>query len=130
FPDHWSFLFGEIALYAFVVLVATGIFLAYFFNPSPAPTVARVVYRPLKRVTVSAAYSSAVDLSFSVRAGLVMRQTHHWAALVFIAAIVVHLCRIFFTGAFRKPREINWWIGLTLLVLALFNGFTGYSMLD
>jgi len=130
FPDHWSFLFGEIALYAFVVLVATGIFLAYFFNPSLAHTVYHGVYRPLKGVTVSAAYSSAVDLSFSVRAGLVMRQTHHWAALVFIAAIVVHLCRIFFTGAFRKPREINWWIGLTLLVLALFNGFTGYSMLD
>ena len=130
FPDHWSFLFGEIALYAFVVLLATGIFLAMFFNPSLATKIYHGAYAPMRGVRVSAAYGSALDLSFSVRAGLVMRQTHHWAALVFIAAIVVHLCRIFFTGAFRKPREINWWIGLTLLILALFNGFTGYSLLD
>ena len=130
FPDHWSFLFGEIALYAFVVLLATGIFLAMFFNPSLATKIYHGAYAPMRGVRVSAAYGSALDLSFSVRAGLVMRQTHHWAALVFIAAIVVHLCRIFFTGAFRKPREINWWVGLTLLILALFNGFTGYSLLD
>jgi ubiquinol-cytochrome c reductase cytochrome b subunit len=130
FPDHWSFLFGEIALYSFVVLVATGIFLAFFFNPSLAEKVYHGAYAPMRGVKVSAAYASALDLSFETRAGLVMRQTHHWAANVFIAAIVVHLCRIFFTGAFRKPRELNWWIGLTLLVLALFNGFTGYSMLD
>ena len=130
FPDHWTFLFGEIALYAFVVLVATGIFLAMFFNPSLADKVYHGAYAPLRGVKMSAAYASALDLSFSVRAGLVMRQTHHWAANVFIAAIVVHLCRIFFTGAFRKPREINWWVGLTLLLLALFNGFTGYSLLD
>jgi ubiquinol-cytochrome c reductase cytochrome b subunit len=69
-------------------------------------------------------------LSFDVRAGLVMRQMHHWAALIFIAAIVTHLCRVFFTGAFRRPREINWIIGLTMLVLALANGFTGYSLPD
>ena len=130
FPDHWTFLFGEIALYAFVVLLATGIFLAMFFNPSLATKVYHGAYAPMRGVQVSAAYGSALDLSFSVRAGLVMRQTHHWAALVFIAAIVVHLCRIFFTGAFRKPREINWWVGLTLMLLALFNGFTGYSLLD
>ena len=130
FPDHWSFLFGELALYSFIVLVATGIFLAFFFHPSLTPKVYSGAYAPLRGVQVSDAYGSVVDLSFSVRAGLVMRQTHHWAALVFIAAIVVHLCRVFFTGAYRKPREINWWIGLTLLVLALFNGFTGYSMLD
>ena len=130
FPDHWSFLFGEIALYSFVILVVTGIFLAFFFNPSLAHTVYQGPYKPLHGANVSAAYNSALQLSFSVRAGLVMRQTHHWAADVFIAAIVIHLCRIFFTGAFRKPREINWWIGLTMLILALFNGFTGYSMID
>ena len=76
------------------------------------------------------AYRSAVELSFDVRAGLVMRQIHHWAALLFIAAIVVHLMRIFFTGAFRRPRELNWMIGVTLLILAIFNGFAGYSLLD
>ncbi len=130
FPDHWTFLFGEIALYAFVVLVATGIFLAFFFDPSLAEKVYRGSYAPIRGSHVSAAYDSVLNLSFNVRAGLVMRQTHHWAANIFVAAIVVHLCRIFFTGGFRKPREINWWVGLTLLVLALFNGFTGYSMLD
>jgi ubiquinol-cytochrome c reductase cytochrome b subunit len=61
---------------------------------------------------------------------MVFRQMHHWAAVVFVAAIVLHLCRIFFTGAFRRPREINWIIGVTLLVLAIFNGFTGYSLPD
>ena len=79
---------------------------------------------------MSEAYESVVRLSFDVRAGLVMRQIHHWAALVFLAAIVAHLCRIFFTGAFRKPREINWIIGVTLLLLALANGFAGYSLPD
>ncbi|HEX8132173.1 MAG TPA: cytochrome b, partial [Actinomycetes bacterium] len=63
-------------------------------------------------------------------AGLLMRQVHHWAALVFIAAIVIHLCRIFFTGAFRRPREVNWLIGMALLFLALGEGFTGYSLPD
>jgi ubiquinol-cytochrome c reductase cytochrome b subunit len=130
FPDHWSFLFGEIALYSFVVLVATGIFLAYFFQPSLAAKVYDGAYAPLRGVRMSAAYASALDLSFQVRAGLVMRQTHHWAANVFVAATVVHLCRIFFTGAFRKPRELNWWVGLLLLMLGIFNGFTGYSLLD
>jgi ubiquinol-cytochrome c reductase cytochrome b subunit len=130
FPDHWSFMLGEIAMYCFVVLVATGIFLGLFFDASATKVVYHGPYLPLEGVSVSRAYESVVNLSFGVRAGLVMRQIHHWAALVFIAAIVVHLCRIYFTGAFRRPREINWLIGVTLLLLAIFNGFTGYSMPD
>jgi ubiquinol-cytochrome c reductase cytochrome b subunit len=130
FPDHWSFLLGEIALYCFVVLVLTGTFLTFFFDASTSESVYRGAYEPLDGVVVTDAYRSVVELSFDVRAGLVMRQIHHWAALVFIAAIVTHLCRIFFTGAFRRPREINWMIGVTLLVLAIFNGFTGYSLPD
>ena len=130
FPDHWSFLLGEIALYCFVVLVATGIFMSLFFDPTSTKVKYSGPYAPLHGVPVSRAYESVVNLSFGVRAGLVMRQIHHWAALVFIAAIVVHLCRIYFTGAFRRPREINWLIGVTLLLLAIFNGFTGYSMPD
>jgi ubiquinol-cytochrome c reductase cytochrome b subunit len=130
FPDHWSFLLGEIALYCFIVLVLTGTFLSFFFDASVSQTAYSGSYEPLQGVEVSEAYESVVDLSFDVRAGLVMRQIHHWAALVFIAAIVVHLCRIFFTGAFRRPREINWIIGVTLLILAIFNGFTGYSLPD
>ena len=130
FPDHWAFLLGEIALYAFVVLVLTGIFLTFFFQASQSATVYQGKDAALNGAQVSAAFASAVRLSFDVRAGLVMRQIHHWAALVFVAAIVTHLCRIFFTGAFRRPREINWIVGMTLLLLAIFNGFSGYSLPD
>jgi ubiquinol-cytochrome c reductase cytochrome b subunit len=130
FPDHWSFLLGEVALYAFVVLVATGVFLALFFEPSLSETVYRGSYEPLRGATMSDAYRSAVDLSFDVKAGLLMRQTHHWAADVFVAAIVVHLMRVFFTGAFRRPRELTYIIGLLMLFTALLEGYLGYSMVD
>lgn len=130
FPDHWSFMLGEIAMYCFLVLVATGVYLALFFDPSHAQTVYRGSYRPLQGLTMSYAYASAVNLSFEVRAGLLMRQMHHWAALIFVWAIICHLCRIFFTGAFRRPRELNWIVGVTLLALVLLNDFVGYSLLD
>lgn len=130
FPDHWSFMLGEIALYSFVILLFTGVFLTFFFVPSSKDVVYNGAYAPLRGHLVSEAFASTLNLSFSVRAGLVMRQMHHWAANVFIAAIVVHVCRVFFTGAFRKPREINWLIGTALLVLAIVNGFLGYSLPD
>ena len=130
FPDHWSFMLGEIALYCFVVLLGTGTFLTFFFKASSGIVSYHGGYVPLRDVPVSEAYQSVLNLSFDVRAGMVMRQTHHWAAVVFIAAIVAHLARVFFTGAFRRPREINWIIGLSLMILAIFNGFTGYSLPD
>ena len=130
FPDHWSFLLGEVALYTFIVLVVTGVYLAFFFDPSTAPTHYHGAYGPLAGQQMSQAYKSVVDLSFSVKAGLLMRQTHHWAADVFIAAIVLHLIRVFFTGAFRKPRELTYLIGLAVLGLALLEGFLGYSLVD
>jgi ubiquinol-cytochrome c reductase cytochrome b subunit len=130
FPDHWSFLLGEVALYAFIVLVATGVFLALFFEPSLSHTVYQGSYAPLRGAEVSDAYKSAVDLSFDVKAGLLMRQTHHWAADVFVAAIVVHLLRIFFTGAFRRPRELTYLVGLIMLFVSLLEGYLGYSMVD
>jgi ubiquinol-cytochrome c reductase cytochrome b subunit len=130
FPDHWSFMLGEVALYCFVILVLTGIYLTFFFVPSSRDILYQGSYAPLHGVDVSEAYASVLRISFEVRAGMVFRQMHHWAALVFVAAIVLHLCRIFFTGAFRRPREINWIIGVTLLLLAILNGFTGYSLPD
>lgn len=130
FPRHFSFLWGELALYSFVVLVLTGIYLALFFEPSQAPTTYQGSYSPLRGVEVSEAYASVLHISFDVRAGLLIRQMHHWAALVFVASIVVHLGRVFFTGAFRRPREPNWVIGCTLLLLAIGLGFTGYSLPD
>ena len=130
FPDHWSFLLGEVALYAFVVLVATGVYLTLFFEPSLADTVYRGAYAPLHGREMSAAYRSVLEISFDVDAGLLIRQTHHWAANVFIAAIVLHLVRILFTGAFRRPREVTYLIGVTMLFVSLLEGYLGYSMVD
>jgi ubiquinol-cytochrome c reductase cytochrome b subunit len=130
FPEQWSFMLGEIALYSFVVLVATGIYLTLFFEPSTARTVYRGSYPPLHGLEMTRAYSSTVHLSLDVEGGLLVRQTHHWAALVFIAAIVLHLLRVFFTGAFRRPRELTWCVGVTLFALALLEGFAGYSLPD
>jgi ubiquinol-cytochrome c reductase cytochrome b subunit len=130
FPDHWSFLLGEIALYCLVVLIFTGVFLTFFYTPDTREVVYNGAYAPLKGERVSAAYDSTMRLSFEVKAGLIMRQTHHWATLVFLAAIVVHLCRVFFTRAFRRPRELNWVIGVVLLLLAMAEGLTGYWLPD
>lgn len=130
FPDNWTFMFGEIALYCFLVLLATGVYLGFFFDASTAPGTYHGSYLPLHDTPMSAAFASVLRLSLDTRAGLLLRQIHHWAALVFIAAIALHMSRIFFTGAFRRPRELNWIIGMTLLVLAMAAGFTGYSLPD
>ena len=130
FPDHWSFMLGEIALYSFVILLLSGTFLSFWFDPSMQHVTYKGSYQPLKDVEMSAAYASALHISFDVRGGLLMRQIHHWAALIFMAAIVVHLMRVFFTGAFRKPREFNWILGIALLTLGIVEGFLGYSLPD
>ncbi|MEU5431155.1 ubiquinol-cytochrome c reductase cytochrome b subunit [Streptomyces olivoreticuli] len=130
FPDHWSYLLGELALYSFVVLVLTGSYLALFFDPGMTQSVYHGPYAPLRGLPMSQAYLSTLDLSFQVRGGLLMRQIHHWAALVFVAAAAVHMLRVFLTGAFRRPREANWLVGMTLFVLAMLEGFCGYSLPD
>jgi ubiquinol-cytochrome c reductase cytochrome b subunit len=130
FPKHFTFLFGEIALYAFVVLIGTGVFLALFYSPSEAEVVYDGPYAPLHGLQMTEAYASVVDLSLSVRGGLLFRQTHHWAAIVFLGGVFLHLCRVFFTGAFRRPRELNWITGLTLMLVGIAEGFVGYSLLD
>ena len=130
FPDHWSFMLGEIALYSFVVLLGTGVFLSLYFVPSGHEIIYHGSYVPLRGQHVSEAYASTVDLSFDVRSGLLMRQAHHWAADIFLGAIAVHMARVFFTGAFRKPREFNWIVGTLMLILGIVNGFLGYSLPD
>lgn len=130
FPDHWSFMLGEVALWSFVVLLITGVLLTLWFTPSMGELPYNGAYVPLKGVPVSEAYNSALHISFEVRGGLLLRQMHHWAAMLFIAAMMIHLLRVFFTGAHRKPREINWVIGSTLLLLGTLEGFTGYSLPD
>ncbi|MBV8723547.1 MAG: ubiquinol-cytochrome c reductase cytochrome b subunit [Candidatus Eremiobacteraeota bacterium] len=130
FPDHWSFMLGEINLYAFIVLIATGTFLAFFFDPSASKAPYAGSYALLSGTQVSRAYDSVLRLSFDVNGGLLIRQIHHWTALIFLAGIVTHMARVFFTGAFRKPRELNWIAGVLLFGLATFEGFTGYSLPD
>jgi ubiquinol-cytochrome c reductase cytochrome b subunit len=130
FPDHWSFMMGEIALYSFIILLLTGTYLTFFFDPSMADTVYHGRYVPMQGITMSKAYESTLNISFDVRGGLVIRQIHHWAALLFLAAMLIHMFRVFFTGAFRKPRELNWLIGLGLVALGIIEGFAGYSLPD
>ncbi len=130
FPDHWSFMLGEIALYSFIVLLLSGTFLTFWFQPSMQEITYTGSYTPLYGLEMSQAYASTLDISFDIRGGLLMRQIHHWSAMLFIAAMYVHMLRVFFTGAFRKPRELNWVIGVLLMVLGLIEGFAGYSLPD
>jgi ubiquinol-cytochrome c reductase cytochrome b subunit len=130
FPTHWSFMLGEVALYSFIVLLASGTYLGLFFDPSMTEVVYNGAFTNLRGVGMSQAYASALHISFDVRGGLFVRQVHHWSALLFIAAMVAHMFRVFFTGGFRKPREANWIIGLLLIFIGTFEGFSGYSLPD
>jgi ubiquinol-cytochrome c reductase cytochrome b subunit len=130
FPDHWSFMLGEIALWSFVILLLTGTFLSLFFVPSMNDVVYHGSYTKLDGISMSEAYASTLKISFDVRGGLLMRQIHHWAADLFMTAIIAHMLRVFFTGAYRKPREVNWLIGIVLFSLGLIEGLFGYSLPD
>ncbi|MEU2793459.1 ubiquinol-cytochrome c reductase cytochrome b subunit [Streptomyces sp. NPDC007100] len=130
FPDHWSFMLGEICLYSFIIIILTGVYLTLFFHPSMAEVTYHGSYVPMHGIRMTQAFESTLDISFDVRGGLLIRQIHHWAALVFLGGMMVHMMRVFFTGAFRKPREVNWLFGFLLLVLGMFTGFTGYSLPD
>src|SRR5439155_15199723 len=126
----WSFMLGEVALYSFIIIILTGVYLTLFFHPSMAEVTYHGSYVPMQGIRMTQAFESTLDISFDVRGGLLIRQIHHWAALVFLAAMMVHMMRVFFTGAFRKPREVNWLFGFLLFVLGMFTGFTGYSLPD
>ncbi|MDY0814317.1 ubiquinol-cytochrome c reductase cytochrome b subunit [Kitasatospora purpeofusca] len=130
FPDHWSFMLGEVCLYTFIIIILTGVWLTLFFIPSMGEVTYEGSYVPLQGIQMSEAFASTVRISFDIRGGLLIRQIHHWAAIVFVAAMFVHMMRVFFTGAFRKPREINWLFGAGLLILGMFDGFMGYSLPD
>ncbi|HEX3897835.1 MAG TPA: ubiquinol-cytochrome c reductase cytochrome b subunit, partial [Mycobacteriales bacterium] len=130
FPDHWSFMLGEICLYSFVILLLSGVYLTLFFHADQQNVIYNGSYQPLRGVQMTEAYASTLHISFDVRGGLLMRQIHHWAALLFVTSIVVHMFRVFFTGAFKKPRTVNWHIGTILLILGILEGFAGYSLPD
>ena len=130
FPEHWSFMLGEIALWSFVTLLVTGVFLTFWYDPSMAEVTYQGAYDPLRGVHMSAAFASTLEISFDVRGGLLIRQMHHWAAHIFIASMLLHLLRHALTGSYRKPREVNWLIGVLLVLLGTLEGFTGYSLPD
>src|SRR3954454_2435722 len=130
FPDHWSFLLGEIALYSFVILLLTGVYLTLFFHASSREVIYAGSYSPLRGVPMTDAYASTLHMSFDVRGGLLMRQIHHWAAVLFVMSIVVHMFRVFFTGAFRKPRTLNWYIVSALMIPAALERSAGSSLPD
>jgi len=130
FPDHWSFMLGEIALYSFIILLLSGTFLSLWYKPSLQEGPYTGSYGNLYGVTMSDAMASTLRISFDIRGGLLLRQIHHWAAILFLAAMTVHMMRTFFTGAFRKPRELNWVLGSILILLGIIEGFTGYSLPD
>ena len=130
FPDHWSFFLGEIALYCFIILIVTGVLMTFWFRASQAQVIYTGSYAPLHGVQMSDAYASVLQMSFDVEGGLLVRQIHHWAALVFAAAVLVHLFRMFFTGGYRRPRRLNWLVGAALLQLVMLNGILGYSLPD
>lgn len=130
FPDHWSFMLGEVAMYSMIIALLTGVALTLWFVPSMGEVHYDGPHAPLNGILMSEAYASTLQISFEVPGGLLIRQVHHWSALFFVAAIGMHMARVFFTGAFRKPREINWVIGTVLLLLAMIEGFAGYSLPD
>ena len=129
-PDHWSLLFGQIAVASFVICSLSGVFLMFFYDPSTTPVVYDGAYEGLRGVEMSRALESTVHLSLEVRGGLLMRQLHHWSASVMIAAVMLHLLRVFFTGAFRKPRELTWLLWFGILLAGMGAGLTGHILPD
>ena len=113
-PNHlkrWWFALGGTPAYLFVIQIVTGILLAFYYEPSPA-----TAYESVRYITEEAAF------------GWYLRSLHKWAATLMIAAVILHQMRVYFTGAYRKPREINWMVGMCLLLATLMTGFTGYSL--
>jgi len=129
-PTHWTNLFGTVTLASLVVVTVTGLVLMFFYTPSSADTIYAGSYAPLHGATVSQAFASTMHVTFDVPGGVVLRQAHHWAALLLPAAITVQLATTFFTGAFRRPRRAMWVLLLLALIAALASGWSGYALPD
>ncbi|CAM3553215.1 cytochrome b N-terminal domain-containing protein [Occultella aeris] len=130
FTDHWSLLLGQIVVASFVVCALTGAFLTFFYDPSVAPVVYDGPYGPLQGVEMSRAYESTLEISLEVRGGLLMRQLHRWSANLMIAALLLHILRVFFTGEFRRPRVKNWLMLFGVLFAGMGAGLTGALLPD
>jgi ubiquinol-cytochrome c reductase cytochrome b subunit len=129
-PRHWTGVFGIITMACTAVLFGTGLFLMLFYVPSSERVVYDGAYAPLHGVEMSHALASTLGISFDVRGGLLLRQAHHWAALLLPAAIMLQLAVAFFTGAFRRPRQWSWVLLFLVLIAALAAGWSGYALPD
>jgi ubiquinol-cytochrome c reductase cytochrome b subunit len=130
FPLHWSNLFGVVAIACIGVLFVSGIFLMFFYSPSSTQVIYHGAYAPLHGVSMSKAFRSTLSISFDVRGGLLMRQIHHWAALLLPAALIVQMLVTFFTGGFRRPRLFGWVLLFLVILVALIGGWSGYALPD
>lgn len=129
-PIHWTNMFGVVALASFVVIVVTGVVLMFFYTPSSSTVEYGGSYPTLQGVEVSKAFESTLRVSFEVPGGLLLRQAHHWAALLLPAALIAQLLVTFFTGAFRMPRRASWVLLFLILITALAGGWSGYALPD
>jgi len=128
FPAEDSFLLGEVALFCFGILVATGTFLAFFYEPSTTAAEYTGSVVQYQGEELPAAFTSVLYITYDVPFGMFLRRMHHWAAHLFVASTALHMLRVFFTGAYRNPRELNWLVGTGLAGLAMFAAYTGYSL--
>ena len=128
FPAEDSFLLGEVALFCFLVLVLTGVFLGFFFEPSTTQVEYQGSVVAYQNEDVPEAFASVLHITYDVPYGMFLRRMHHWAAHLFVASISLHMLRVFFTGAYRNPREPNWVVGTVLMGLAVFAAYTGYAL--
>ena len=128
FPVHHSFFLGEITLFSLIILILTGVILALSYEPSNS--LVTNSFDPgtaAKPNLIPAAFHSALKIN-AMPFGDMLRRIHHWTANIMVAAAVIHMMRIYFTGAFKKPREINWWIGMMLLIFSALTAVTGYIL--
>jgi cytochrome b-561 len=128
FPAEDSFLLGEVALFSFVVLGLTGIFLGFFYEPSTTEATYEGSVAGFQGEELPAAFMSVLQITYDVPFGMFIRRVHHWAAHLFVASLGLHMLRVYFTGAYRNPRELNWVVGVGLAILAMAAAYTGYSL--
>lgn len=128
FPVHDSYILGELALFSFATLVITGVFLALFYIPSTSKVIYDGALLNYRGKSLPEAFASVIYITYDLPMGMLIRQVHHWAANIFIASISLHMLRVLFTGAYRKPREVNWIIGIVLINLAIVSAFSGYTL--
>ncbi|MEF8822179.1 MAG: cytochrome bc complex cytochrome b subunit [Halovenus sp.] len=128
FPAEDSFLLGEVALFCFVLLVLSGMFLGFFYEPSISNVEYEGSVAEYQGEEMPESYVSVLNITYDVPFGMLLRRMHHWAAHLMVASMALHMLRVFFTGAYRNPRELNWVVGTALAGATMFAAYTGYAL--